>query len=176
MECRWDSPTGLVLQQIADAAGSRAFMWRGSDLPTVEQGIKVLGTLSGSCWNPPGPSGDVQCAWNLLLHSAAARANCQLRVVRPELTTAFAQGHDDGVWSCLCDPTAAHTRQVATLLPLSWWIGTSERNPHQADCLLGELGIADTMVLPLDFRSVSYTVWDHRRWLQRTRLAKSCQV
>ena len=54
-----------------------------------------------------------------LLHSAAARANYQLRVVRPELTTAFAQGHDDGVWSCLCrilnvDPTAAHTRQVAT--------------------------------------------------------------
>ena len=66
---------------------------------------------------------DVQCAWALLLHSAAARANYQLRVVRPELTSAFAQGHDDGMWSCLCqilhiDPAAVHTRQLATL-PLS---------------------------------------------------------
>ena len=55
-----------VLQQIADAAGSRAFVWRGSDLPTVKQGIKVLGTPLGhedfvaahlrTCWNPTGPS------------------------------------------------------------------------------------------------------------------------
>ena len=36
-----------VLQQIVDAAGSRALVWRGSDLPTAEQGIKVLGTLLG---------------------------------------------------------------------------------------------------------------------------------
>ena len=77
---------------------------------------------------------DVQCAWTLLLHSAVARANYQLRVVRP---TAFAQGHDDGVWSCLCrilnvDPTA-HTRQVA------------ERNSHQAICLLG--GWADSLAM-----------------------------
>ena len=53
--------------------------------------------------------------------SAAARAKYQLRVVRPELTSAFAQSHDDGDWRCLCqiiEPAAAHTRQVATL-PLS---------------------------------------------------------
>ena len=31
------------------------------------------------------------------------------------------------------------------------------------------------LVLPLDFWSVSHMVRDHRRWLQRTRLAKSCQ-
>ena len=31
-----------------------------------------------------------------------SRANCQLRVVRPELTEQFAAGHDDGVWRCLC--------------------------------------------------------------------------
>ena len=96
--------------------------------------------ISGTCWNPTGPSWnglplvqDVQCAWNLLLHSAVARGCYQLRVVRPELTMAFAQGHDDGVWSYLCrimnvdpDPNAVHTRQVATFPPLSWWIGTSE--------------------------------------------------
>ena len=32
-----------VLQQISEAAGSRAPVWRGSGLPTAEQGIKVLG-------------------------------------------------------------------------------------------------------------------------------------
>ena len=129
-----------VLQQIAEAAGSRAPVWRGSGLPTAEQGIKVLGTpLGHEDFVAAHLSSvlrahqilleriplvqDVQCAWALLLHSAAARANYQLRVVRPELTSAFAQGHDDGIWSCLCqilhiDPAAVHTRQLATL-PLS---------------------------------------------------------
>ena len=36
-----------VLQQIAEAAGSRAPVWRGSSLPIAEQGIKVLRTPLG---------------------------------------------------------------------------------------------------------------------------------
>ena len=46
---------------------------------------------------------DVECAWPLFLHSAASRANCQVRVVRPALTEAFARGHDEGLWQCMCE-------------------------------------------------------------------------
>ena len=37
----------VLLQQIAEAAGSRAPVWRGSGLPIAEQGIKVLGAHLG---------------------------------------------------------------------------------------------------------------------------------
>ena len=46
---------------------------------------------------------DVQCAWALLLHNACGRANYQVRVVRPALTEAFAMGHDEGLWRCMCE-------------------------------------------------------------------------
>ena len=92
-----------ILQRIAAASDSRESVWKCSDLPADQQGIKVLGT-------PLGPEDfvaahleqvlrdnqtslewilmvqDVQCAWALLLHIAASRANYQVRVVRPELT------------------------------------------------------------------------------------------
>ena len=45
---------------------------------------------------------DVQSAWLLLLHCVSARANYQLRVVRPELVNSFAESHDQGLWRCLC--------------------------------------------------------------------------
>ena len=73
---------------------------------TDQQGIKVLGTL-------------------LLLHCASARANYQLRVVRPGLVESFAESHDQGLWRCLCailevpeDTCHLVTRATATL-PLS---------------------------------------------------------
>ena len=53
------------------------------------------------CWKRIPLVQDVQCAWALFFHSAVARANYQLRVVRPELIWAFAQGHDDGIWGDL---------------------------------------------------------------------------
>ena len=73
-----------VLQQIVDAAGSRALVWRGSDLPTAEQGIKVLGTPLGLAAHLRNVLEshrtlleriplvqDVQCAW---------RSPCELSV------------------------------------------------------------------------------------------------
>ena len=45
---------------------------------------------------------DVQSAWALLLHCANARANYDLRVIRPALARHFAQAHDAGLWRCLC--------------------------------------------------------------------------
>ena len=45
---------------------------------------------------------DVQSDLALLLHCANARANCALRVVRPDLARQFAQAHDAGLWRCLC--------------------------------------------------------------------------
>ena len=107
----------------------------------MEQGIKVLGTPIGhhDCVLqmlstiqdkhrvlldaiPTVP--DIQSAWLLLLHCAAARANYHIRVVRPDLVDNFAQSHDQGLWQCLCtimdvpadgDPV---TRATASL-PLS---------------------------------------------------------
>ena len=45
---------------------------------------------------------DVQSAWLILIHCAAARANYLLRVVRPALVRRFAENHDAGLWRCLC--------------------------------------------------------------------------
>ena len=109
-----------ALQRIADASGSREPVWKGSGLPTELQGIKVLGTPLGHPdfvaahldrvlsdhrtlleRNPAVQ--DVQCAWALFLHSAASRANHQVRVVRPALTEAVAMGHDEGLWRCMCE-------------------------------------------------------------------------
>ena len=78
----------------------QAIVWRGSDIPTADQGIKVLGTPFGDpdfvarhlerveqeqqvlLDKIPSISG-VQSAWLHLLHCASARAHYQLRVVRP---------------------------------------------------------------------------------------------
>ena len=92
-----------TLQDIATASGSLDQVWKGSDLPTDQQGIRVLGTPLGhrdfvaahlarvlrshqTLLERIPAVQDVQCAWALLLHSAASRANYQLHVVRPELT------------------------------------------------------------------------------------------
>ena len=95
-----------VLERIARVQHLQAVVWRGSDIPTADQGIKVLGTPLG---HPdyvtrhlqrveqeqqvlldriPSIS-DVQSAWFLLLHCASARAY-QLRVVRPSGVEEFA--------------------------------------------------------------------------------------
>ena len=96
----------------------RARVWRGSEVPSAQQGIKVLGTPLG---HPDFVQQhlrdvseeherfltriplvrDVQSAWLLLLHCAQARANFLLRAVRPEAVEEFATRHDRGLWWCL---------------------------------------------------------------------------
>ena len=65
---------------------------------------------------------DVQSAWLLLLHCASARANNQLRVVRPEVKS-FAESHDQGLWRCAIVGVPSETCDVLTrataTLPLS---------------------------------------------------------
>ena len=115
-------------------------MWKGSGLPTREQNIRILGTPLGQAdfvaaqlqerlqdhqllldRIPEVP--DLQSAWALLLHCASARANYFLRVVRPELVSEVAEGHDEGLWRCLCrmlwtDFGNEHSHEVASM-PLS---------------------------------------------------------
>ena len=108
-----------AMQRIAEVSNPRAQVWRGAEVPSTMQGIKVLGTPLGHPDYvathleemrrkhdvllqaiPTVP--DVQSAWLFLLHFVSARDNCLLRVVRPEWVDQFALSHDESVWSCLC--------------------------------------------------------------------------
>ena len=107
-----------VLERIAQQNNPRARVWRGLEVPTPQQGIKVLGTPLGHTdfvrqhlrdvseeherflTRIPFVR-DVQSAWLLLLHCAQARANFLLRAVRPEAVEEFATRHDRGLWWCL---------------------------------------------------------------------------
>ena len=114
-------------QDIATASGSFDQVWMGSDLPTDQQGIKVLGTPLGHRFRgrsvgarvaDPSCSGRaVQCAWALLLHNGSSRANYQLRVVRPELTEGLARGHDEGLWRFLCRILRVHGEEHLVTRP-----------------------------------------------------------
>ena len=55
-----------------------------------------------------------------------------LRVVRPELVEDFAEGHDLGLWMCLCR--------------LLRRIGLSERDKNPSLSILGELGRSLSMI------------------------------
>ena len=127
--CRIRVHGGKRLEPIRTQTRPTARVWRGSEVPTVEQGIKVLCTPIGHNDHvlqlltkiqdkhrvlldviPTVP--DIQSAWLLLLHCASARANCCIRVVRPKLVNTFA---DQELWQCLCTTV---TRATASL-PLS---------------------------------------------------------
>ena len=41
-------PSCDEMQRVAEAADPNARVWRGSELPTTEQGIKILGCTSGA--------------------------------------------------------------------------------------------------------------------------------
>ena len=68
---------------------------------------------------------DIQLAWLLLFHCASARANYQLRVLRPYVVEQFARTHDARVWQCLCDILkipenfVGNLHKEAATLPLS---------------------------------------------------------
>ena len=131
-----------VLQRAAEAAKPGARVWRGSEVLTEEQGIKVLGAPVGHrdfvrkyverileqhevLLNGIPRVPDVQSAWLLLLHCASARANYQLRVMPPECVLEFARAHDENMWRGLCTilevPTTACSRNARDLssVPLS---------------------------------------------------------
>ena len=105
-----------VLERIAQMENPRAFFWRLSDIPTEQQGIKVLGTPLGHDDFVAQHSRtitrdhhleriphmqDVQSAWLLLLHCASARANYQILSVNPTAVEDFARTHDENVCQCL---------------------------------------------------------------------------
>ena len=137
-----EPPVCAALQRAAEVVNPRARVWRGSGLPTHEQGIRVLGAPVGHPdfvrshlqktagehqtlleMIPLLP--DVQSAWMMLLHCASARANYHLRVIRPELALQFATTHDQHLWGCLCQilgmsTSAAHaTAKASATLPLA---------------------------------------------------------
>ena len=45
---------------------------------------------------------DLQSAWLLLLFYAEPRVNFHVRMVRPPLSEAFSQAHDNALWTCFC--------------------------------------------------------------------------
>ena len=93
-------------------------VWKGADIPTREQGVRVLGTPLGhvdfvdaQLTNKLAEHNvflqripllaDVQSAWSILLHCAGGRENYMFRVVRPELVETFAAGHSAVLCKCL---------------------------------------------------------------------------
>ena len=131
-----------AMERIARTNNPEAVVWMGSTIPTVEQGIKVLGTPIGHqdfvaaqlesvrrehevLLNRIPSINDVQSAWLLLVHCASARACYYLRALRPSVVEEFARAHDAGLWRCLdlhkCSvevQVAAHWASWADCLPI----------------------------------------------------------
>ena len=132
-------PACDALEEIARIANPTARVWRGSGVPTEQQGMKILGTPLGHPDYVRRHLGelaeeqrllleriprvkDVQGAWLLLAHCASARANYFLRSVRPEAVAEYARVHDAGLWECLSrilqvdlSTCGQETHDVATL-------------------------------------------------------------
>ena len=93
------------LQRRAVLHDPTAQVWRGSDLPTRDQGITVLGcpaigddhheTNTKSCCRRFPTSG--MCS-----QLGCCCCNFYLRVVRPDLVVQFARTHDASLWQCMC--------------------------------------------------------------------------
>ena len=107
----------VVLERIVQAEDPSARVWKGSDIPTVEQGVIVLGIPLGhvdsveaqltkklaehSAFLERIPSlVDVQSAWSLFLHCVGGRANCLFRVVILVFVETFLASHNVGLWEC----------------------------------------------------------------------------
>ena len=116
-----EKPEGCEeLERVAVAADPTAVVWPGSDeLPSHKRGMKVLGTPLGHAdfirdhlektaaehqvlLDRIPLVDDVQSAWLLLVHCAAARANYLCRVVEPATVVDFCRTHDERLWRCLC--------------------------------------------------------------------------
>ena len=97
-----------VLERIARVGNPQAVVWTGSGIPSHKQGVKILETPLGhpdfvaahlqrvsaehqTLLQRIPSVADVQSAWFLLLHCAAARACYHLRVVGPSAVEEFAR-------------------------------------------------------------------------------------
>ena len=99
---------------------TRLFGEEDEVLPTIDQGVVILGTPLGHSdfvqrhlqskveshrvlleRIPAVP--DVQAAWLILLFCASARANFLLRALPPEATREFARQHDESLRTCLSE-------------------------------------------------------------------------
>ena len=106
-----------LLERLA-ARHNSGPVWRGSVVPTHQQGVKILGTPLGHHDSvqaelelvatdhqvlldriPCFP--DVHSAWLLLLHCAQARANYMLRMIPPEAVREFARRYDAELFQCV---------------------------------------------------------------------------
>ena len=179
------------LERIAQLTDPDARVWEGSGLPTSEQRVRILGTPVGFpdfvqaflrkvleehdvLLSRIPRVEDSQSAWALLLHCAGGRANYMLRVVRPEAVQTFAEGHSDGLWSCLrnilgatldTNPTVRDIatmplslggmglRNAARMSPAAFWASWAdclsmvrERHPEIATMILCRMG--DPMAPP----------------------------
>ena len=130
------------MQRRAVVDNPDARVWFGSQVPTRHQGIKVLGCPLGHddfiaaelhvlgakhqilLQSIPAVQ-DLQSAWLLLLHCAAARANYFVRVLRPDVVQPFAQSDDTNVWQCLCnileipEDGCSDVARISATLPLA---------------------------------------------------------
>ena len=116
-------------------------VWRGSDVPVSQQGMKVLGTPLGhpafvrahlertsgehqTLLDRIPMVSDLQSSWLLLVHCASARANYISRVVEPGAAEDFCRRHDAGLWKCFCacmqiDPDQPQDVMDTATLPLA---------------------------------------------------------
>ena len=169
-----------VPERMARETDRTARVWRGSEVPEDEHGMKVLGTPLGHpqyvCRFLSQLSekhkvllrriprlDDVQSAWLLLAHCAAARANYSLRCVEPQDVDPFARTHDFqmrqfgrgrpvtlplslerlGLRSALRTSKAAYWASWADCLAM-----ISERHPEVAQLMVDELeGVPRTSCL-----------------------------
>ena len=132
-------PLGTSLLLAILGSDPEARVWKGSGVPLEEQGVRILGTPLGHLHYVQAflrrvtaehevllsripLVEDVQSTWALLLHCAGQRANYMLRAVRPEMVRGFAEGHNAGLWTCLCNilnVVVDGDRQDVAPMPLS---------------------------------------------------------
>ena len=144
-----------LLERMARETDRTARVWRGSEVPEDEQGMKVLGHpqylrifLSQRSEKHEvllrriPQLDDVQSAWLLLAHCAAARANYSLRCEEPQDVEPFARTPDIYMRQCLSQilqvnlEEADQETQDSVTVPFSLEGSTDEQ---RAACL-GQLG------------------------------------
>ena len=150
------------LERLAREANARTTVWRGSPLPSHEQDIKVLGAPLG---HPEFVAAhlartvtehevllrripsmqDLQNAWLLLLHCAAAKATYLTRVLPPQWSAAFATAHDQGLWHCMCRllnvvPDQVRHQASCDDLPCARWTGLAQCSENEFCALIGPAG------------------------------------
>ena len=129
-----------VLERIAQIADPEVRVWKGSGVPTTDQGIRVLGTPLGHADyvetqlrerlddhqlvvepNSRGARSPVSVGSPSTLHLSP----CKLHVAGGQagVGPGYAEGHDRGLWTCMCrllgtDIENTRSRELASV-PLS---------------------------------------------------------